>query len=315
MKFIKYLVSVLLSLTAIALLAFGPRSSAPVPDGFVVIDYWEKWTSTEAQQMSMIVDDFNNTIGKKDRIFVRFVSTSDIEQKSLVAIAAGVPPDIAGLYDGNLVQFAALDALQPLDDLASLYKITEQTYTPVYWKGCHYNGHLYALISTPAVVAIHYNKVLMRQARLDPDKPPQTLDELDADARAMDHFAGDRLDCAGYLPTVPGWYNNQAYMWFGGDIWDPIHEKFTLTDPKVVQAYTWLQSYSKRLGANAINDFKSGIGTFDSPQNEFMSGSVAFEQQGPWMASFILKRDPAMDGLAPGEDDDPNQPLARRGRG
>jgi multiple sugar transport system substrate-binding protein len=117
---------------------------------------------------------------------------------------------------------------------------------------------------------------------------------------------------SGYLPTVPGWYLNQTYFWFGGHIWDPVHEKFTLTDPAVVRAYEWVQSYSKRLGAEAINDFHSGMGTFDSPQNEFMSGMVAMEQQGPWMANYIYNKKPSLDGLAPGEIDDTTLPLEVR---
>ncbi len=47
--------------------------------------------------MRVIVDDFNNTVGAEKGIYVRYVSSSTINQKTLVATAAGVPPDIAGL--------------------------------------------------------------------------------------------------------------------------------------------------------------------------------------------------------------------------
>ena len=60
--------------------------------------------------MRVIVNDFNNTVGAQKGIFVRYVSSSTINQKTLVATAAGVPPDVAGLFDVNLVQFAAMDA-------------------------------------------------------------------------------------------------------------------------------------------------------------------------------------------------------------
>jgi ABC-type glycerol-3-phosphate transport system substrate-binding protein len=322
MTFIKYFASACLAAPALWLLIAGPRNHVIVPQGAVVVDYWEKWTGAEETQMKQIVDDFNDTVGKQQHIFVRFVSTSDIEQKTLVATAAGIPPDIAGLYDGNLVTFASLNALTPLEELAanSDPPITSALYKKAYWDGCNYKGHLYALISTPATIALLYNKIVfqqnavaLRRAGLDPDRPPRTLEELDAYARVMEHRnAKNQLVSSGYLPTVPGWYINETYFWFGGHIWDPVHEKFTLTDPAVVKAFEWVQSYSRRLGSEAINDFKSGIGTFDSPQNEFMTGTVAMEQQGPWMANYIVNNKPSMDGLKPGEADDTSLPLAVR---
>src|SRR5207253_1566608 len=98
----------------------------------VVVDYWEKWTGVEAAGMQQVVDEFNATVGREKKIFVRYLSTSTIEKKTLVAIAAGVPPDIAGLYNQNIPQFSALDALTPLDDLATQHGITAATYKKVF---------------------------------------------------------------------------------------------------------------------------------------------------------------------------------------
>ena len=128
------------------------------PKERVLVTYWEKWTGKEAEQMQEIVNDFNNTVGKDKGIYVQYLSMSSVNQKTLVATAAGVPPDIAGLWDTQVAQFAAINALEPLDDLARAHGIVEGYYKPVYWKGCHYNGKLWALISTPAAVALHYNK-------------------------------------------------------------------------------------------------------------------------------------------------------------
>lgn len=292
-----------LIVTALAIILFGPRPNGSLPHDAVIIDYWEKWTGTEEAQMKQIVDDFNTTVGTQKHIFVRYVSTSNISQKTLVATAAGVPPDVAGLWDANLVQFAALDALEPLDDLAAAHHITPALYKPVFWKTCFYNSHLYALISTPGVIALHYNTALFKQnaaklraAGLDPARPPKTLDELDAYSAALTQFAPDgHLDHAGFLPLEPGWYLGQTHLWFGGQIWDEKNHRITLTTPEVVRAYTWVQSYSKRLGKNALAAFRSGQGNFDSPQNAFFTGTIAMEQQGPWMANFIRKNKPSMD--------------------
>ena len=75
--------------------------------------------STKKPPCGKIVDDFNSTVGREKHIFVRYLSTSSIEQKTLVAIAAGVPPDVAGLYNQDIPQFGAMNSLEPLDDMAT----------------------------------------------------------------------------------------------------------------------------------------------------------------------------------------------------
>jgi ABC-type glycerol-3-phosphate transport system substrate-binding protein len=308
-QIVKYVVMGLLIVPALLILAFGPSSDTPVPKDRVVIDYWEKWTSDEEAAMRVIVNDFNNS---QDRIFVRYVSTSNVNQKTLVATAAGVPPDVAGLWDTNMVQFASLDALMPLDDLAKKAGIGPSTYKPVYWKACHYNGHLYALVSTPMSCALHYNTDQFTEVGLDPSQPPQTLQELDADAQRLDkRDARGRLIRTGFLPTVPGWYVNFSYLWFGGNIWDEQTHKFTLTDPRVVDSFKWIQSYSKRLGKDAVSEFSSATGNFDSPQNPWLNGTLTMTQQGPWMAFYVRNLNPAMSGLING-DFNTDAPLADR---
>src|SRR6476620_10656815 len=233
MNVLKWVILSLIGLITAGLLAFGPRPYADLPKDRVVVDYWEKWTGNEEQQMRSIVDEFNNTVGAEKHIFVRYISTSSINQKTLVATAAGVPPDIAGLYDNNLVQFAAMDALEPLEDLAREYGITSSYYKPVYWNACNYNGHLWCLISTPMAVALHYNKRAFAESGLDPERPPQTIEEFDRYAKALTVLdSSGHVKRAGYIPLEPGWFVNFTCLWFGGSFWDAENHKFTLTNPR-----------------------------------------------------------------------------------
>ncbi len=291
-------------------LLLGPRPNESLPverRHDVVIQYWEKWVGNEEQQMRQIVDDFNRTTGKEKHIFVQYMSMSNINQKTLVATAAGVPPDIAGLWDWNIVQYSSLHALEPLDELAAAHGITADYYKPVYWNALHYDHHLYGLISTPAAVALHYNRHIfeqsagaLRAAHLDPKRGPQSIDELDQYANALNTYTIDssgkrHLDRAGYLPMEPGWYINNTSLWWGTDVWDPVNKKFLLNDARVVAAFTWVQGYSQRLGSEALSEFSSSLGGFNSVENPFISDKVAMEQQGPWMANYIHDLKPSME--------------------
>lgn len=306
----RIIILVALSLSALLVLAFGPRADDEFPPDRVVVDYWEKWTGVEEAAMRQIVDDFNATVGRDKKIFVRYLSTSAVVDKTLIATAGGVPPDIAGLYNQNVPQFASMDALHPLDELAAAYGITQSTYKKVFWDECHYDGRLWGLVSTCYTIALYYNADLFRAHGLDPAKPPRTIDELDAYAKAMDRFdSSGRIVATGYLPMEPGWYLNYTCVWFGGTWWDREAEKFTFTDPRVVRAYEWVQSYAKRLGRQAMAEFRSGLGNFDSPVNAFFAEQVAMEQQGTFFANFIHNQKPSMDrkwAAAPFPSADPN---------
>jgi ABC-type glycerol-3-phosphate transport system substrate-binding protein len=301
-----------MAVAALWLLIFGPNSEQGLPPGRehdLVIHYWEKWVGAEGRAMGQIVDDFNNSVGREKHIYVEYLAISNIDQKTIVATAGGVPPDIAGIWDGTFVQFTALDALQPMDDLAAAHGITDGYYKPVYWKACHYKGHLYALISTPASVALIYNKKIFQQNAqtlrahgCDPDRAPRTIEEFNRYADALNTFkigpdGKKHLDRAGFIPMEPAsnWYVTELPYWFGSDPWDAAQQRFTLTDPGVIQTYDWVQSFSFKLGEGAVGEFSGAQGGFSTPQNAFMMGNVVMEMQGPWMANFIHQQNPKMD--------------------
>ena len=77
----------------------------------MVVQYWEKWTGTEADQMKQIVDDFNNSVGKEKHIVVEYLAIQHRSQNADRHQDAGAPPDVAGIWDGQLAPYAAIDAL------------------------------------------------------------------------------------------------------------------------------------------------------------------------------------------------------------
>jgi multiple sugar transport system substrate-binding protein len=292
---LRILLILLLVVPAVGLVAFGPRPESDLPKNRTIVEYWEKWSGPEEAAVRPLIDEFNDTVGREKNIYVRYLSTSAIDRKTLVAIAAGTPPDIAGMWDHTLVQYAAMDALEPLDDLAREAGIDEQTYKPVYWRACHYDGQLYALISTPGVVALLYNRLAfersadaLRAQGLDPNRPPQTIDELIRYSDALTQVGRDgHVSRVGFLPLEPGWYLPFMPFWFGGSIFDEQTKQLTLTDPGVVAAYDFIARFSRKMGAQEMVSFRSASGSgsnWQSPQNPFITGGVLMEQNGPWMA-------------------------------
>ncbi len=303
---IRTVILALLALAAAYLLFIVQPSDPARKDGRVVVTYWEKWSGEDAAAMQRVVDDFNNTVGRQKGIYVQYLSMSDVNEKTLVATAAGVPPDVAGLWNTQVAQFAEIGALEPLDALAKAHGITADTYKRVLWDGCRYKGHLWALVSACGSQALFYNKRLfaqkaaeLRAAGLDPSRPPRTLQELDRYAAVLDEVETlpdgfKRIRRSGFLPNEPGWYLDFIGYWYGAPIYDAATDRILLTDPRMVQAFDWIRSYSLKLGKDSLSEFRSGFGAWSSTQNPFIAGTVAMEMQGPWMATVFEKFRPEM---------------------
>src|SRR4051812_18201600 len=210
-RLLKRLVLAILLCLALYSLLYGKRPRIEHDPGAVELQYWEKWGGVEAAQMKEIVTDFNNTVGRDKHIYINYQSIALVDRKVLLATAAGTPPDIAGVWDGQLPAWAAIDAIEPLDDLAKSHGITPDIYKPIMWSSCTFEGHLYAVVSTPGNTALIYNKKMfhdnaaeLRAAGCDPDRAPETIDELNKYAAALDKWetVGNRkrLVRTGYHP-------------------------------------------------------------------------------------------------------------------
>ena len=265
--------------------------------GRVHVTYWEMWTGYEADVMRGVVNEFNR---RQDRIHVEMLTMSQIDRKLLLATAGGMPPDVVGLGNDNLSVFGDRKVLLPLDDYLARAGITRDDYIPAYWDICEYEGHMYALPTTPASLALHWNKALFREAGMDPERPPRTLAELDEFAEKLTKWdEKGRLEQMGLMPTHPGWWNWAWGYYFGGRLWDG-KDQITTDCPENVRAYEWVQSYSKKYGATELQLFQSGFGHFASPREAFFAGQVAMELHGVWTANQISKYAPHMEwGAAP----------------
>jgi ABC-type glycerol-3-phosphate transport system substrate-binding protein len=287
------------------------------PDGRVIVHYWEKWSGFEQEAMARVVEDFNSS---QDRILVKMLSVSMIEQKLMLATAGGDPPDVAGIWSHSLNVFAGKGALTPLDSFIKRSDIRSDDYLPVFWKMCQRHGFTWALPTTPATLALHWNKQLFQEAGLDPEQPPRSLQELEEFAEKLTVVEVERngskvrlrypeLTAAekentsfkivqlGYTPSEPGWYDAMWTYWFDGNLWDG-KSRLTADSPENLATLQWYQHFPRKYGLANLQEFGSSFGNFASPQNPFLSGKVAMVLQGVWMHNFIEKYSPELEWKA-----------------
>ena len=313
--------SIILSVSCVALIGWALVVQLPGPersdDGRVIVEYWEKWTGFEAEAMQRVVDDFN---ASQDRIEVRMLSVSTIDQKLMLAISGGDPPDLAGVWSHTVPVYAERGALIPLDGYLAEHRLSMQRYLPVLEALCDYRGMTWALPSAPTSLGLHWNRRAFSDAGLDPDTPPATLAELDAWAERLTIVRvvrdGQPIELAypdltesertshrfeivrlGFSPAIPGWWNDLWSLWFGGEMFDPA-EGVTASSQASLEAYRWFAGYVDKYGLSNLRQFASSFGNFASPQDPFISGRVAMVLQGVWMNNFIQMYRPELDWAA-----------------
>ncbi len=276
----------LLGVVAATLLAYDVGEQAVERDdsnGRVAVVYWEKWTGSEADAMRKVVDDFNRS---QSRIRVQYLSISGVESKTMLATAGGNPPDVAGLYLDQVVQFSDAKALTDLTGMVRSAGIRESDYIGGYWEALNVKGHLYALPSTPATIALHVRTDLMPPEADKASTFPKTVEEFDDLMFRISTKSPDGgLKEAGFLPGSPGWWNWAWADFFGGSVFKD--GRLAVDSPEDLRAFEWIEGYAKRFGSKAVQSFQSGFGGFASPQDPFLSGKTATEFNGTWKANYV----------------------------
>jgi multiple sugar transport system substrate-binding protein len=220
----------------------------------------------------------------------------------MLAIVGGEPPELVGLWSDNVQPFAEANALLPLDDWMARWGLTDDHYIPNYLELCRsrHDGKTYCLPTTPATIALFYNKDHYRHkakeliaAGLDPNRPPRTLAELDRYSEAISEFNPDGTPkIMGFMPTEPGWFHASWPYYFGGALWDEKTGELTPDSPEVIRAFEWIKSYANRYGRQNLSRFQQGFGNYDSPQNAFIDGKVSMVLQGVYFPAFIDRHRP-----------------------
>jgi len=297
----------------------GCTAKTDTPGERVIVNYWEKWAGFEAEAMQSIIDDFNRS---QNRIEVRFLTISPIDVKLMLAASGGNPPDLAGLWEYSIPDFAEKGALLPLDDELANAGLGADHYVPVYWELCRHRGFTWALPSTPGCVALFYNKRLFREVGLDPDRPPRTFAEVEAMSRRLTRVelerngrrvrvSFDELTAAerksgrytivqvGHLPYDAGMFVSAWGFWFGAKYYDG-DRRILADDAGNLAAFRWLRDTMTTYGVDQLKDFNASFGQSQTAQSPFLAGKAAMVMQGPWLLNFIEKYSPDLEwGVAP----------------
>jgi multiple sugar transport system substrate-binding protein len=180
-----------LAAAALALLAAMPTTVVFAQDGMGVDDGTELtlWTRAATQvRVDQLVQAYNAS--HKNHVTATYVVTDDYQTKIGAAAAANGLPDLFSADVVFMPNWTSAGLFQDLTDkinnMPGIDKVAQAGIDVGTWDGKKYGMPFIADLSVWM-----WNKKLFKQAGLDPEKGPASLEEFAADARAVAKLGGD----------------------------------------------------------------------------------------------------------------------------
>lgn len=264
------------------------------------ITWWTpNWGEARAQQLIKQFEAANPGITVKTEI----TTSNGLQNKIQVALQSGAVPDLIDINLQWVAPFAATGTLLPLDDLATNGSVNMQDLFPATVQYSTYDGHVYAMPYRGQTLGMIYNRALFKDAGLDPDKPPQTWDELTADAKALTKKNAKGEQQYGLGVAGGGEISNMItrlvpFMWMnGGDVLSPDGKKAVVNSPAAVAA---VKFYTDPLVTDGTAPPSTMQNDGTALRHLFDTGTVAIYFSGQFDLPAIKQEAPGIDiGVAP----------------
>ncbi len=233
--------------------------------------------SGDAQAMERIVQAYNES-HEDTQITLTQGQWSEYYAQLTNSVIAGNPPQIGIVHTNKLSEmYPALTPLEasPAGNLLEAAGIQGEDYIEKLWQAGERDGHRYLVPLDTHMWGMWYNKDIFEAAGLDPENPPQTMDEFVA--------AADAIRDAGFKAfhpaedALPRKLRRAWYILFwqqGGELFDEGYTKATFNNEKGLKALEFLVSMVQERGWN-----EPGTDGF----KQFTAGELGMLFAGNWM--------------------------------
>ncbi|PRH84785.1 ABC transporter substrate-binding protein [Labrys okinawensis] len=208
------------------------------------------------------------------KIEYRLIQFDDVVTEAMRAYATGQAPDLIAVDNPEHALFSSRGAFLDLTDMIKASKIIKpENYFPGPLKSVEWQGKYYGVPKATNTIALYYNKDMFKAKGLDPNKPPQTWDELVEDARKLTDPARNVYGLAfSAKANEEGTFQFLPWVQMGGGSYENIN-----ADGAVKALQIWKTIIDEKL---ASPDTLTR-GQWDST-GTFNSGNAAMAISGPW---------------------------------
>ena len=237
-----------------------------------VITFWNGFTGSDRETLEALVKEYNETNDKNIEVQMDIMPWDSFYQKLATALPVGEGPDILAMATERIGSYADPGALAAVDDIYSSGIVDETVVPETLKENLKYDGKYYGVPMNFATLLLYYNKTIFEEAGLDPEKAPETWEELEQYAQQIVEKTGKYGFDMAVKDTTPMWC---IMPWGnGGDI---IKDgKAVFNSPENVETVTrWAENIrDKKFGPEVLTG-----GEIDKL---FESQKLAMYFCGPW---------------------------------
>ncbi len=258
----------------------------PGTKGKVTITFWHSFVSSTVPALDTLIATFERE-NPKIVINAQYVPTGDaLVQKLITSVQSNTAPDISWIHSDFLQYLVEANAIYPMKTFIDGHdSLTAEDMTDIYpplLQAASWRGTLYSMPMEATDLAIIYNKDMFRKVGLNPERGPQTWQELVDYAKKLTVKVGDSRQIGFFVPVYPAagplgaWMEWQwmPFLWQGGgDVINPSQTQILVDNPGGVQSLAlWKQIYNFQDQSRFTVDYDAA----------FVSQQVAMILDGPW---------------------------------
>ncbi|GIO85710.1 hypothetical protein J25TS5_26420 [Paenibacillus faecis] len=200
-----------------------------------------------------------------------------IQKQTAGFLAKNMPDIIVG--ETQMPGFARQGLLEPFPE--EMAKEIRENIAPAAWKPMEYDGKIYGFASQPGVNSLFWNKKLVREAGLDPDKAPASWEELAANAQKVTEAGGKKFYGGGVYagPNAGGYLRYGTLLVINGGGFADEQGQPAFNSDSNVETVEFLKRLNADHPAGMMVNTNEGA-YFDA----FKKEQTAYIIDGPWRA-------------------------------
>jgi sn-glycerol 3-phosphate transport system substrate-binding protein len=174
--------------------------------GTVTINLWHSETAAGGEALKALVDRYNSSQSEVKVQAVYQGTVYDHMAKLTASLGSGQIPAIVLLDEGEPQRLIDSGAVTPVQDFIDRdsYDLSDVNQRLI--DAYSLQGKLWAMPFCASMGVLYYNKVVFQEVGLDPDKPPQTLDEVQQDSeKILQRDGAGNVTRSGLAIDVQNW--------------------------------------------------------------------------------------------------------------
>lgn len=257
----------------------------------VTIEYWQYFFDARVDAMNRLIQQF-----EAENPDIRVIHNSDIpyaefRDKIAASAPAGVGPDVVTLFYGWVPAWVDAGYLVPLPEEDFPAKMIETELLPMV-AGSKFQEKYWAVPTAVRTLAFFWNKDLFAKAGLDPEKPPQTLDEMVEYAKKLTEYDDkNNIVVEGFTPGLPDqghqWFREVLVRQFGGQPYSDDNKTVMWNSPEGCKAFTWMTEFetTHKTGSDDL---------YETATDAFVQGKSAMHIDGSFRLGSIATNAPKL---------------------